>query len=138
MELQPYQLLFFVAGWVCLVLLSWLSELLSASPNDDILLTTEERIASERCLALYEQFSNGTVPHLERRDVWQFVGWFWRYTRFVALRSGKLLALCWLAFYAVSCVAVMAVNLVRPHPHSLRLLLGGCDFVTFSVAPRQK
>lgn len=132
----PYELLLLPAGWLGLILLAWISELLGASRDDDLLLSTDERVASDRARALYDQFSSHGFPDLKRREIWDRICWLWRYGRVLALQSGRLMGVFWLLLYGASCLGVALVCLFRPRSHSLRVLLGGCDFVSFSSVPR--
>ncbi len=130
-------LLFAVGGMLFMILAAWLLEALTSRADDTVLLSTDERVATERFLFFMRQFEEDGFPALNRRQIWTRIRLIWQATRVTALRSGLLGALAWLGLFGLVAFALSVKTLFRPRAHDLRLLLGGNEFIAFFVAKRR-
>lgn len=127
-----------VALWIFYTLFSWTPNLAASRTRGDFNLTFSERNAQQRTEALLRDFAGPGLPDMNRRQIWRRIAWIWKSTRAIALHSGRWSVAPWLALFAVIGFLLGLKTLFAPNSRSLRLLLGGRDFVSFLVADRRK
>ena len=124
--------LFTLAGGAfSFVLATWVMEKIALAGEKEMLLSLDERLAVERYNALREEFADRGLPQMKRREIWRRIAWIWHFTRLVALRSARLGAVAWLAFFGLACLGLILKTALFPRSRDLRFLIGGNELITF-------
>ncbi len=86
--------------------------------------------------SLHVAYVENALGDLGRFQMLKRVGWIWKSSRAIALRSGRWIVLPWLVLLLLSCVALGLKSLLLPRARDLRFLLGGREFLCLLVSEK--
>ncbi len=108
-----------------------------ANRQDEMFLSTDERVSLARTEALQEELARQGFSRLNRRQIWRRVNWIWKSARVIALNSGHLPAIAGLAVVGVLAALVAFKTILLPKAADLGAVLGGKEFIFYLVSSRR-
>lgn len=127
----------FVAGCLSAVLLTWLWEFMTATPHDRFVEDLDQYRATQENERLLDEFVSQSMPERGRREIWLRMGWIWKETRALVLRSRSLAGFVSLGLFALLYIFFWFKTLVWANARDLRLLLGGRGALLYVLQERK-
>ncbi len=127
------ELFIFFVGAALALLANWLWHVMTGQSHRELVRTLDEHRASQENQRLLEEFLDGRLPKLGRRQIWYRMNWVWKETRGWVLRSGRFGSFVGLFLFALLYTGLWLKTLVWPDSHDLRLMLGGRSWLMYLV-----
>ncbi len=120
--------LVFLLGGIVFAVGHWFWEFMTGPSHAGVVRELDEYKASRENQRLVDQFLKTGFPAWSRFEIWERMGWIWKETRGLALRSGSLLALLGLGLFALLYSYIWFRTLLFPNPGSLRTMIASRVF----------